>query len=70
MAGKQVNSEEWDESSGVEKVKLAHKFIIDHKSLFADPSVISASMICTALYGIQRQLKEIKHHLMGVSEED
>lgn len=66
----QLNSDAWEESRGKEKIKLIREFMDNNKSIHADPSVISAKMICTALYGVQRQLKEIKHHLMGVSEED
>lgn len=69
-ACRQLNSDKWEKGSSLERIKLMNEFMDKHKSLHLDPMVISATMICTVLYGVQRQLKEIKHHLMGVSEED
>jgi hypothetical protein len=69
-ACRQLNDEKWEKISGTERMSLIKKFMEENKNLHTDPSVVSANMICTALYGVQRQLKEIKHHLMGVSEDE
>ena len=67
---KRLNMEKWDETSGKKRMELIKEFMKKNENIHTDPSIISAKMVCTALYGVQRQLREIKHHLMGQSQSE
>ena len=66
---KRLNMKKWDETSGKERMQLINEFMKNNENIHTDPSIISAKMVCTALHGVQRQLREIKHLLMGQSED-